>query len=254
MVDINIDNGKDANEVNCAICLDTYYEASFSIFSCGHSFHLGCSRDWLVEHSTCPMCRRCVTKNNITTKVRLDLLNLWSLCNLCLCNLWNLWNLCNSLNPCNPWKIISPRCFFAVCFLIIEVGFICLSFMFYVTASSSGNFVATKVYENVFRDVPDNQDIITVDGYKVIPIFPFKQYGGSVDIPLPAKPQPQPKEDPWKFEPPTHPNECIKFVCSGYQCVEELVYNADCAWDSHCAIGFHCDLSSCSCMRYQAIK
>eukprot|EP00004_Rigifila_ramosa_P005620 TRINITY_DN1620_c0_g1_i1.p1 TRINITY_DN1620_c0_g1~~TRINITY_DN1620_c0_g1_i1.p1 ORF type:complete len:612 (+),score=113.80 TRINITY_DN1620_c0_g1_i1:215-1837(+) len=46
---------------DCAICMDRMSAAK--ILPCGHIFHSGCLRDWLLEQNSCPTCRYSLTEN-----------------------------------------------------------------------------------------------------------------------------------------------------------------------------------------------
>ena len=46
--------------MECPICLETNFE-SFKSLSCQHSFHEKCINIWLINNTTCPMCRELVT-------------------------------------------------------------------------------------------------------------------------------------------------------------------------------------------------
>lgn len=50
-----ISSGVDADELQCAICLEKMDDHYYTL--CSHRFHSRCLRTWLVEKSTCPMCR-----------------------------------------------------------------------------------------------------------------------------------------------------------------------------------------------------
>jgi hypothetical protein len=41
---------------NCAICLDDITSEA-ALLSCGHKFHRSCTKAWLVQNSSCPICR-----------------------------------------------------------------------------------------------------------------------------------------------------------------------------------------------------
>lgn len=45
---------------DCPICLDPLGPKYRSIHACGHAFHDGCIREWLLDRgaTTCPVCRR----------------------------------------------------------------------------------------------------------------------------------------------------------------------------------------------------
>lgn len=43
----------------CAVCLEPYQaEETLMALACGHRFHWGCAKRWLLERATCPVCRQ----------------------------------------------------------------------------------------------------------------------------------------------------------------------------------------------------
>jgi hypothetical protein len=42
----------------CAVCHEPLGTENLLALKCRHQFHIGCVADWLVEHATCPMCRK----------------------------------------------------------------------------------------------------------------------------------------------------------------------------------------------------
>jgi hypothetical protein len=42
----------------CGICLELFADIHVLRLKCGHHFHTTCVADWLVEHATCPLCRK----------------------------------------------------------------------------------------------------------------------------------------------------------------------------------------------------
>lgn len=56
---------KEESDVACAICLDNF-EPNVRVMvlpRCAHIFHIGCVKEWLVGHTTCPICRTELTWN-----------------------------------------------------------------------------------------------------------------------------------------------------------------------------------------------
>lgn len=48
----------DPEEENCAICLEEYKDQDrHGKLSCGHDFHAGCIKNWLLIRNTCPICK-----------------------------------------------------------------------------------------------------------------------------------------------------------------------------------------------------
>lgn len=45
------------SESNCAICIENINRGKFTL-ECKHSFHEMCVKRWLMNHSTCPICRQ----------------------------------------------------------------------------------------------------------------------------------------------------------------------------------------------------
>jgi hypothetical protein len=43
---------------SCTICLQPFEDVHSLRLKCGHKFHTACVADWVVEHATCPLCRR----------------------------------------------------------------------------------------------------------------------------------------------------------------------------------------------------
>lgn len=46
----------DAQQLQCCICLGDISKGKQ--LGCGHVFHLGCLRTWLIEKAECPTCRK----------------------------------------------------------------------------------------------------------------------------------------------------------------------------------------------------
>ncbi|EOY15121.1 RING/U-box superfamily protein [Theobroma cacao] len=48
------------NRISCSICLQDFLqgEVVHSLPHCHHMFHVSCIQRWLVEHKSCPLCRR----------------------------------------------------------------------------------------------------------------------------------------------------------------------------------------------------
>lgn len=50
--------GKEPSTRDCAVCQDAFKETQAVIpLPCNHTFHDACLLPWLVQHSTCPVCR-----------------------------------------------------------------------------------------------------------------------------------------------------------------------------------------------------
>ncbi|KAG0591848.1 hypothetical protein KC19_1G207100 [Ceratodon purpureus] len=49
--------------LECAVCLSRFEDADILrlLPKCKHAFHLDCVDTWLISHSTCPLCRHCIT-------------------------------------------------------------------------------------------------------------------------------------------------------------------------------------------------
>ncbi|KAL2643702.1 hypothetical protein R1flu_011289 [Riccia fluitans] len=49
--------------LECAVCLSRFEDSDILrlLPKCKHAFHLECIDTWLVSHSTCPLCRYCIT-------------------------------------------------------------------------------------------------------------------------------------------------------------------------------------------------
>lgn len=54
--------------LECAVCLSRFEDADILrlLPKCKHAFHLDCVDTWLVSHSTCPLCRHCITSEDLT--------------------------------------------------------------------------------------------------------------------------------------------------------------------------------------------
>lgn len=54
--------------LECAVCLSRFEDADVLrlLPKCKHAFHLDCVDTWLVSHSTCPLCRHCITSEDLT--------------------------------------------------------------------------------------------------------------------------------------------------------------------------------------------
>uniref|UniRef100_A0A0D9WMR4 RING-type E3 ubiquitin transferase n=1 Tax=Leersia perrieri TaxID=77586 RepID=A0A0D9WMR4_9ORYZ len=54
--------GGDGEPFDCAVCLCEFAmdDKLRLLPTCGHAFHVPCIDAWLLSHSTCPICRRCV--------------------------------------------------------------------------------------------------------------------------------------------------------------------------------------------------
>lgn len=49
-------------EERCSICMDPYInEDMLKVLPCRHFFHGHCATGWLLDHNSCPMCKRKVT-------------------------------------------------------------------------------------------------------------------------------------------------------------------------------------------------
>ncbi|KAK8646400.1 hypothetical protein V6N13_120189 [Hibiscus sabdariffa] len=48
------------NRISCSICLEDFtpVETVHSLPHCHHMFHSSCIQQWLVDHKSCPLCRR----------------------------------------------------------------------------------------------------------------------------------------------------------------------------------------------------
>lgn len=54
--------------MECAVCLSRFEDADILrlLPKCKHAFHLDCVDTWLVSHSTCPLCRHCITSDDLS--------------------------------------------------------------------------------------------------------------------------------------------------------------------------------------------
>lgn len=52
--------GKSTNQ-ECSICFETIMEADMNMLPCAHGFHEHCIGHWLVQNSSCPVCRHLLT-------------------------------------------------------------------------------------------------------------------------------------------------------------------------------------------------
>ncbi|KAH1065833.1 hypothetical protein J1N35_030820 [Gossypium stocksii] len=48
------------NRISCSICLEDFTpgEIAHSLPHCHHMFHTSCIKQWLMQHKSCPLCRR----------------------------------------------------------------------------------------------------------------------------------------------------------------------------------------------------
>lgn len=56
----------------CVICIEDMTPIEEHKLKCNHSFHSRCLAEWLLEHKTCPCCRKNVSR--LPTSVRSDAL------------------------------------------------------------------------------------------------------------------------------------------------------------------------------------
>jgi hypothetical protein len=54
--------------LECAVCLCRYEDNEILrlLPKCKHAFHVDCVDLWLASHSTCPLCRHCVSSEDLT--------------------------------------------------------------------------------------------------------------------------------------------------------------------------------------------
>lgn len=46
------------NDGTCSICLDTFKDQEKArVMPCSHKYHLLCIDKWLMQHSSCPLCK-----------------------------------------------------------------------------------------------------------------------------------------------------------------------------------------------------
>jgi hypothetical protein len=46
------------NDGTCSICLDTFKDLEKArVMPCSHKYHLLCIDKWLMQHSSCPLCK-----------------------------------------------------------------------------------------------------------------------------------------------------------------------------------------------------
>ncbi|KAK4415557.1 E3 ubiquitin-protein ligase ATL42 [Sesamum alatum] len=64
--------------LECSVCLAKYEEVEILrlLPKCRHAFHIGCIDQWLEKHSTCPLCRRKLSADDLTCSTSLRFL--WS--------------------------------------------------------------------------------------------------------------------------------------------------------------------------------
>ncbi|KAL0283361.1 UNVERIFIED_CONTAM: E3 ubiquitin-protein ligase ATL42 [Sesamum angustifolium] len=64
--------------LECSVCLAKYEDVEILrlLPKCRHAFHIGCIDQWLEKHSTCPLCRRKLSADDLTCSTSLRFL--WS--------------------------------------------------------------------------------------------------------------------------------------------------------------------------------
>lgn len=62
------ENSKKIKNDVCPVCLEDFQRAEeLAVCPCLHGFHMKCLQQWLNQHNTCPMCKKCVTPAEETT-------------------------------------------------------------------------------------------------------------------------------------------------------------------------------------------
>jgi hypothetical protein len=56
------DNADGAEVTDCPICFEMVTTTNRRVLPCGHVFHGSCVKQWLRDHTTCPMCRANVSR------------------------------------------------------------------------------------------------------------------------------------------------------------------------------------------------
>ena len=53
------------NDGECSICIDDFQIGQkMRVLNCGHRFHLFCIDVWLMQHTSCPLCKADFNRNN----------------------------------------------------------------------------------------------------------------------------------------------------------------------------------------------
>ena len=48
----------DENDGDCSVCLETFKTPEKArVMNCGHKYHLLCIDKWLMQHTSCPLCK-----------------------------------------------------------------------------------------------------------------------------------------------------------------------------------------------------
>ncbi|KAK4726595.1 hypothetical protein R3W88_031512 [Solanum pinnatisectum] len=67
-----VNNPTETEEI-CAIChMEFEYEEIVGTLGCGHEYHTGCIKQWLLRKKECPMCRASVVPST-STKIYIEM-------------------------------------------------------------------------------------------------------------------------------------------------------------------------------------